>query len=309
MTSVLSEERFHNEQAAYDFVEARLWPMGPVCPHCQAGNDRVGKLEGKTTRLGLYKCYACRKPFTVKIGTIFESSHAPLRYWLQAIYLICSSKKGISTRQLQRTLGVGMKTAWFMGMRIREAMTQYNPPPMGGNGEIVEIDETFIGRKAGRKKGVGFDHKHVVLSLVTRGGKARSFHVGGVSAAEILPYVYKNVLQATHVMTDEAHRYSRLGEIYASHASVNHSKEEYARGHVTTNTVEGFFSIFKRGMKGVYQHCSEEHLQRYLSEFDFRYSNRIKLGIDDVERADRALLGAKGKRLTYATSHNKEAKV
>lgn len=307
MSSVLSAPHFHHEKAAYEFVEARLWPQGPVCPHCQAGKDRVGKLEGKTTRFGLYKCYACRKPFTVKIGTIFEASHAPLRFWLQAIYLICSSKKGISTRQLQRTLGVGMKTAWFMGMRIREAMGDSFPEPMGGEGQIVEADETYLGRKAGRKKARGTGHQKVVLSLVTRGGSARSFHVNGAKASDVVPVLLSNVYRSTQMMTDEGGQYNRLGEIFAGHDFVTHSREEYVRGLAHTNTIEGFFSIFKRGMKGVYQHCSEKHLQRYLNEFDFRYSNRIKLGVDDVERADRALLGVKGKRLTYRTANSAEA--
>jgi transposase-like protein len=307
MSSVLSAAHFHQEQAAYDFVEARLWPMGPVCPHCGAGKDRVGKLQGKTTRFGLYKCYACRKPFTVKIGTIFESSHAPLRYWLQAIYLICASKKGISTRQLQRTLGVGMKTAWFMGMRIREAMGESFPEPMGGEGQIVEADETYLGRKPGRKKHVGTGHKNVVLSLVTRGGSARSFHVDGASAKDVVPVLLRNVYRTTQMMTDEGGQYHRLADYFAGHDFVTHSRDEYVRGNTHTNTIEGFFSIFKRGMRGVYQHCSEKHLQRYLNEFDFRYSNREKLGVDDVERADRALLGVKGKRLTYRTTHSAKA--
>jgi transposase-like protein len=307
MTSALSAPHFHNEEAAYEFVEARLWPQGPVCPHCSAGKDRVGKLKGKTTRAGLYKCYACRKPFTVKIGTIFESSHAPLRYWLQAIYLICASKKGISTRQLQRTLGVGMKTAWFMGMRIREAMGESFPEPMGGEGQIVEADETYVGRKPGRKKARGTGHQNVVLSLVTRGGSARSFHVNGASARDVMPVVLRNVYSATQMMTDEGGQYGRLRDHFAGHEFVTHSADEYVRGLAHTNTIEGFFSIFKRGIKGVYQHCSEKHLQRYLNEFDFRYSNREKLGVDDAERADRALLGVKGKRLTYKTTRRTEA--
>lgn len=289
----LTNPIFHDETKARAHFEGLRWPEGRYCPHC-GETERTSPVKGKT--VGLYYCNSCKMKFSATVGTLYERSKIPLTKWLAATHLMASSKKGISAHQIHRMLGITYKSAWFMCHRIREAMVDSTPSPMGGNGEIVEIDETFIGRKAGRKKGVGFDHKHVVLSLVTRDGQARSFHVDGVSAAEILPYVYKNVAQDTNVMTDEAHRYSRLGEIYASHASVNHGKEEYARGNVTTNTVEGFFSIFKRGMKGIYQHCSEKHLHRYLAEFDFRYSNRK---ITDAERAALAVTGSRHKRLAY----------
>ncbi|MFZ1963794.1 MAG: IS1595 family transposase [Roseiarcus sp.] len=314
MASVLSEDHFHNEEAAYEYVEALLWPDGPVCPHCGATKEHAGKLTGKTTRLGLYKCYACREQFTVKVGTIFESSHVPLRQWLQAIYLLCTSKKGVSTRQLQRMLRVGLKTAWFLGHRIREAMRIGALSPMGGAGGIVEVDETFIGRKEGFEKAkAGYGHKNTVLSLVERGGAARSFHVESTRKDDVLPIVRANIVREARIMTDEAIQYAKLGDEFAQHDAVDHGREEWGYtdrrtgDKINTNTVEGYYSIFKRGMKGVYQHCSEKHLHRYLAEFDFRYSNRVKLGVDDIERADRALRGAKGKRLTYQTAHSPQA--
>jgi transposase-like protein len=300
--SVIEAKAFQDETAAYAWVEARVWPEGPICPHC-GGTDRIGKLQGKSTRPGVYKCYQCRKPFTVKVGTVFEDSHVPMRFWLQAMYLLCSSKKGISSNQLHRTLGVTLKTAWFMAHRIREAMRVTGVEPMGGAGEVVEADETFIGRLEGQPKArKGGWHKNVVLTLVQRGGSARSFHVDGVRIADIAPIVRANIAKETALMTDEASHYNEIGGEFVSHETVNHSKEEYVRGHVSTNTVEGFYSIFKRGMTGVYLHCSEKHLHRYLSEFDFRYSNRVRLGVDDVERTERALKGIVGKRLTYRAS-------
>lgn len=308
MASILSAPHFHNEDVAFAYVEAYLWPNGPSCPHCgNADAKRIGRLEGKTTRAGLRKCYACRKQFTVRIGTIFEDSHAPLRYWLQAIHLIVSSKKGISTRQLQRTLGVGMKTAWFMGHRIRKMMEAKHDmftPPMGGQGEFVEADETYVGRKAGTKVNHGPGHMNAVVSLVQRDGGVRSFHVPNVRAETLRSVVAQHVSQDANFRTDESRIYTEIGWNFASHETVKHSEDEYVRGDAHTNTIEGFFSILKRGIYGVYQHVSEEHLQRYLSEFDFRYTNREKLGVDDVMRAQLALRGAKGKRLTYTTSRS-----
>jgi transposase-like protein len=319
MKSALSPKHFHDEVAAFAFVESRVWPNGPTCPHC-GGFERIGKMKGKTTRLGLYKCYQCYKPFTVRIGTVFEASHVPLRYWLQAMSFLTASKKGISSNQLHRTLGVTLKTAWFMSHRIREAMRVVGVEPMGGAGKTVEIDETLIGRISDAPKHVGpgehFSLRNTVLALVERGGSARTFHVEGVTMATLLPIIRANVTQKTGVMTDELATYNKLGDDFARHASVNHSKDEYVRytNAVTfpdgkpyvihTNTVEGYFSIFKRGMKGIYQHCSEKHLHRYLAEFDFRYSNRVKLGIDDAARADIALKGIVGKRLTYRMPHH-----
>lgn len=297
--SIFSAPHFNDEAAAYAYVEARLWANGRVCPHCGV-IEKSGPLKGKSNRIGLYKCYACRKPFTVKIGTIFEASHIQMRDWLTAIHLICSSKKGISSNQLHRTLGITLKSAWFMSHRIREAMRDGTLAPMGGAGGVVEADETFIGNLPGVPKAKGgTGHKHVVLTLVERGGRARSFHVDSTSIADIIPVVNANVDRESAMMTDTAPQYRRLLGEFASHEMVNHAQEEYVRGHVHTNTVEGYYSIFKRGMKGIYQHCGEKHLHRYLSEFDFRYSHRVRLGVDDVARSDLALKGAVGKRLTY----------
>jgi len=301
-SSILNAPHFQDEQAAYAFVEGKLWPNGPVCFHCKSG-ERVGKMAGKTTRVGLYKCYACRKPFTVKLGTIFEASHVEMKLWLQAIHLICSSKKGISSNQLHRTLGVTLKTAWFMSHRIREAMRSGSFAPMGGAGSVVEADETFIGTKAGMKKARGgYHHKRAVLALVERGGSARTFHVDRAIAREVAPIVRQNIDRETTLMTDESPIYIKMGRSFEAHNVVIHSLNEYVRGDAHTNTVEGYFSIFKRGFKGIYQHCGEKHLHRYLAEYDFRYNNRVRLGVDDVERASRALAGAVGKRLTYRTT-------
>jgi len=299
--SVLSRPEFHNEEAAYAYVEARVWANGRVCPHC-GEKERTGKLGGKSTRIGTYKCYACRKPFTVKIGTIFEASHVPMNLWLQAIYLMCASKKGISSNQLHRTLGVTLKTAWFMSHRIREAMRDDTLAGFGAGGGTVEIDETYIGKAQEKKaKSRGGHHKNKVLSLVDRStGRARSFVVQDLRKETILPILRENIAREAFVMTDEARVYDQLSDDFARHEFVRHAAEEYVRGAVTTNTIEGFFSIFKRGMKGVYQHCGKKHLHRYMAEFDFRYSNRVANGVDDQQRSVTALIGAVGKRLTYA---------
>lgn len=307
--SILDNKYFHNEAAAYSFVESKVWPDGPVCPHCGAVEDHIGKLSGKSTRVGLYKCYACRKPFTVKIGTIFESSHVKLHIWLQAIFLMASSKKGISANQLHRTLGVTLKTAWFMAHRIREAMKDTDVSPMGGQGQSVEVDETYFGSSGyefvngqGWKVKRGLGDKHKIVTLVERGGRAKSVKVDMLTRGSVHDIIEHAVAGAATIMTDESKIYTGLDRKFKDHQSVNHSKGEYARGFTHTNTVEGYFSIFKRGMKGVYQHCSERHLHRYLAEFDFRYTNRAARGVDDVTRADRALRGIVGKRLTYQTT-------
>jgi transposase-like protein len=316
MKSTISDKCFHNEATAYAWVESLLWPEGPICPHC-GGFERISKMQGKSTRIGAYKCYQCRKPFTVKVGTVFEDSHVPMRFWLQAMYLLCSSKKGISSNQLHRTLGVTLKTAWFMSHRIRLAMKTVGIEPMGGAGVIVESDETYIGRVEGLPKSkAGYAHKNAVLTLVERGGSARSFHIDGSAISDIMPIVRENVAREATVMTDEAKHYYDVADDFAGHKTVKHSDDEYVRHDVWvegdkihfdvvhTNTVEGYYSIFKRGMKGVYQHCKEKHLHRYLSEFDFRYSNRVRLGCGDVERTERALRGIVGKRLTYRTARH-----
>ena len=309
--SVLNKPYFHDEAKAFTKLEAVLWPDGPVCPHC--GNTK-GVYDLAKTRIGLRKCGAkeCRKQFTVRVGTVYESSHIPLHKWLQATYLLCSSKKGISSHQLHRTLGVTYKTAWFMTHRIREAMRAGTlSPPLGspGGSGVVEADETFIGRKKGVPVKRGGAHKNVVLGLVERGGEVRTVHIDNTKADTILPIVNENIAKEAHVMTDDgATYYKKLGD-FAGHDAVNHSAEEYVRHEdgkpvITTNTIEGYFSIFKRGMKGVYQHCCEKHLHRYLAEFDFRYNNRVRLGIEDEQRTDRALSGAKGKRLTYTVANS-----
>jgi transposase-like protein len=309
MQTHLSATHFHSEEAAYEYVEARLWPGGPVCPHCGATKEHVGRLKGKTNRVGLCKCYACRKPFTVKIGTDFESSHVPMRVWLQAIYLFCSSKKGISTRQLQRTFQCGLKTAWFLGHRVREAMTELGitaSGPLGGANQVVEADETYVGGKAANRKGK-IPPKAIVLSLVERDGRVRSFHVADVTGATLGPVITANVDKATYLMTDDAPVYPGIARGFSGHGSVNHSAEEYVRAHFWhTNTVENYFSIFKRSVIGCYFHVSETHLHRYAAERDFMYNHRERLGFDDLARADCALIGAKGKRLTYATSSRRE---
>jgi|TARA_R110002124_G_scaffold235667_2_gene400958 transposase-like protein len=298
--SVLSRPEFHNEQAAYDYVEARIWPLGATCPKCGEQN-RVSKMGGKSTRIGAYKCYKCRKPFTVKVGTIFEASHVPMNLWLQAIYLMCASKKGISSQQLHRTLGVTLKTAWFMSHRIREAMRSDGKVQFGSGGGVVEVDETFIGQKHKKAEGArGYAHKNAMLSLVDRTtGQSKSFVVKDVTKATLLPILRENIAKEATVYTDEAKQYTFLGREFADHDFTTHSKGEYGRGAVHTNTIEGYFSIFKRGMKGVYQHCEKKHLHRYAAEFEFRYNNRVANGSNDTMRAETALMGAVGKRLKY----------
>ena len=301
MASILNAPHFQEETAAYAHVEALLWPTGPVCPHC--GNcdaTRIRKLAGNSTRPGLRKYNECRKQFTVKIGTIFEDSHAPLRLWLQAIYLMCSSKKGISTRQLQRTLGVGMKTAWFMGHRIRYAMAPGSTSLLGGEGVTVEADETFLSKSPKTRKpdGLPLNAKPapMVFSLVERGGNIRSMYLDHRNVRSALN---KHLHEDSRLVTDGAQAYKFVMPTKEQHESVDHSKFEWARGDVHTNTLEGFFSIFKRGLVGVYQHMDKNHLDRYLAVFDFRMNTRAKLGINDTQRAAIAVEGFKGKRLTY----------
>jgi hypothetical protein len=265
-------------------------------------------MGGKSTRIGAHKCYECRKPFTVKVGTIFESSHVALRFWLQAIFLIASSKKGISANQLHRTLGVTLKTAWFMGHRIREAMKDGSMDKFGHGGGIVEIDETYISRDVRKSKPkFGPAGKIRVLSLVDRkSGRSRSMVVDSMQIKDLMPILKANISSQAHIMTDEAPVYNRLMFNFRSHHTVNHSKDEYVNKEypiVHTNTIEGFFSVFKRGMKGTYQHCGQGHVQRYLNEFDFRYSNRKSIGVDDHARAEKLLQGVIGKRLTYAAGN------
>lgn len=308
MASALSAPHFHDEAAAYRYVESRLWPEGPVCPHC-GGVERISKMGGKSTRIGTYKCYQCRKPFTVKIGTIFEASHVPLNVWLQAMYLIVGSKKGISSNQLHRTLGVTLKTAWFMSHRIREAMRSGDLTPFGSSGGIVEADETFIGVEPSVKAGEfgagkrGSHGKMKVLALVDREtGRSRAFVVDYVAVDIVMPILRENIAREARLCTDDHGVYRRARKDFAEHGVVRHSRGQYGIGEIYTNTIEGYFSIFKRGMRGVYQFCAKKHLHRYLAEFDFRYTNREANGINDAARADILLAGVVGRRLTYQTS-------
>lgn len=322
MPSALSAKHFHDEAAAYRWVEARVWPTGRVCPHCGVVGDS-GALKGKSTRIGTYKCYSCRKPFTVKVGTIFEGSHVKMQLWLQAMHLMASSKKGISSNQLARVLGVDIKTAWFMSHRIRLAMAPGGKlPPMGGDGRVVEIDETYHGKVANpselRKDGKAFSkrwgkrragpaNKRAIVALIERGGSARTFHVAEANTATVAKIVRENVDPASRVHTDASSLYKFVGREFVEHATVEHSMGEYVRfeenGAVHNNSCESYFSVFKRGMKGVYQHCSEKHLHRYLAEFDFRHNHRVAVGVDDAARAEAIVGGVAGKRLTYRTAH------
>ncbi len=299
---IFSAPHFRDDEAARKFLEGLLWPDGPVCPHCGVINHAY-----PTKRAGVFRCAEkeCRKDFTVTMKTVMERSHIALHKWLQGFHLMAASKKGFSAHQLHRSLDITYRSAWFMLHRIREAMRAGGLAPMGGEGEIVEIDETFIGKKEGVEMRRGFAHKNIVLSLVERGGEVRSFHVDSTKREDIIPIVKANIAKETHVMTDESNTYAKLGDDFAKHDAVDHGREEWGYTDrktgtkINTNSAEGFYSVFKRGMKGVYQHCDERHLHRYVAEFDFRHSNRVKLGIDDKERARRAITGAAGKRLTY----------
>ncbi len=313
--SVLSAKHFHDEKAAFKFVEKHIWPDGETCPHC-GECKRIGELKGKSTRIGVKKCYSCRKPFTVKVGTIFESSHIKMHVWLQAIFLISSSKKGISTNQLARVLGITIKSAWFLSHRIREAMKDGSVDMLGGEGKIVEADETYHGYKAekatvrtngepfsGRKGGHLRANKRSIVSLVERGGKVKSFHVDRADKATIANIIVNNIAKESLLHTDESRLYTGSDAHVLEHHSVRHAAGEYARNGVHNNSAEGYFSIFKRGMRGIYQHCAEKHLHRYLNEYDFRYNYREKLGYNDEDRANALLKGFVGKRLTYQTAN------
>jgi transposase-like protein len=307
--TALNAPHFHDDDAARAFLESVRWPDGPVCPHCGVIGNHY-QLEGKAHRKGLYKCCEpkCYKQFSITVGTVFERSHIPLSKWLAAAYLLCSSKKGMSAHQLHRTLGVTYKTAWFLAHRIRLAMADFGKSgKLGSGGGVVEADETYIGRKPFRKlirkhyRG-GWGHKNAVFSLVERDGNVRSFHITGKMFDGIKRALRDNVAPEARLATDEARMYRKIAKAFAEHMTVNHSQDEYVRGEAGTNTIEGFFSTFKRGMNGVYQHCSSEHLHRYLAEFDFRYNHRAALEIDDTQRTVDALAGIGGKRLTYRSA-------
>jgi len=312
-----SEPHFQDAEAARAFLEAIRWPNGPVCGWCGETERRYS-----TKRAGRYRCGnpECRKDYTVTTGTVMESSHVPLNKWMLAFYLECSSKKGMSAHQLHRALGVTYKTAWFMHHRIMESMRDggLDLPPMGGAGKIVEADETYFGgvesakkRTAPSRKGLrytkggksGPSNKRAIVSLVERGGRVRSFHVKRADKATVSRIVKENIARESRLHTDESRLYTGADLFFADHETVNHTAKEYTRGDVHTNSAEGYFSIFKRGMRGVYQHCSEKHLHRYLAEFDFRYNHRIALGYGDEARTKEALRGSIGKRLTYRRTY------
>jgi transposase-like protein len=321
MTNLLQNPIFQDETKAREWLEARVWPTGPVCPHCgNADQDKLTALQGKAHRAGLYQCAECREQFTVTVKTVFERSKIPLTKWLAALFLMTASKKGISAHQAHRMLGVSYKSTWFMMHRLREAMRTGGLEPLGGAGKIVEVDETYYGnipeaqRRTKRKDGgpftkggmFGGSNKRAILSLVERGGSVRSFHPAVADAATVAQIVRENIHRETRLQTDESRLYTKVGAEFAAHETINHSKSEYKRGDVTTNTVESYFSVFKRGMRGTYQHCGEKHLHRYLAEFDFRYNNRIAVHVTDRERAEKLAEGIVGKRLTYRRPNPKD---
>jgi transposase-like protein len=307
--------QFQNETEARKYIEALRWPGGRICPKC----GTIGA-EYETKREGRYRCGAkeCRKDFTVTTGTVMESSHIKLTVWLMAFYLICASKKGVSAHQLHRTLDVTYKSAWFLAHRIRLAMANGGlASPMGGAGQIVEADETYYGnvenprsfRFDGQpysKSGKGPRNKRPIVALVERGGSVRAFHVASADKVTVQKIVRENVDPKSRLHTDESRLYTQIGADFAAHETVRHAAGEYARGDVHVNSAEGFFGVFKKGMRGVYQHCSEKHLSRYLSEFEFRHNTRAKLGFSDVQRAQRAIEGVEGKRLTYRRTDGAE---
>jgi transposase-like protein len=299
----LTSPIYRDAGKAREYLESVHWPNGPVCPRC-GETERVKRLGGKTSRPGVVMCNPCRRTFTVTVGTVFEDSKIPLHKWLLGFRLMAGSKKGISAHQLHRSLSVTYKTAWFMAHRIREAMRSGDLAPFGSGGGIVEADETFIGKEPYAKNfsraHAAFHHKMKVLALVDRDtGRSRAFVVDAVAVDFVVPILRENIAREARMCTDDHGVYRRLRKDFAEHGVVRHSSGEYGRGEVHTNTIEGYFSIFKRGMKGVYQHCGKQHLHRYLAEFDFRYSNRAANGIDDAERTETALKGAQGRRLTY----------
>lgn len=293
----LNDPIFEDETKAREYLESIRWPKGVVCPHC-GSIDNVYSLNGHAHRPGLYKCADCRKQFSVTVGTIFERSHVPLHKWLLTVHLLCASKKGHSSHQIHRMIGVTYKTAWFMTHRIREAMKDpVFTKQLGGGGNVVEVDETFWGNKGKQRKGArGYAHKEKIFSLVERGGQVRSFHVPSVAADTLKPIIRKQIAEDTHIMTNDMGSYQGLENEFESHNMVKHSQNEYVRGRIHTNTIENYFSILKRGLRGVYQHVGANHLRRYIAEFDFRYNHRH---ITDQERTVIALRGIEGKRVLY----------
>jgi len=301
---ILNQPQFHDEDKAREYLEALRWSNGVVCPHCGSVDNHY-KLIGKSHRKGLYKCSDCREQFTVTVGTVFERSKIKLHVWLMAVHLVCAAKNGMSSMELHRLLGVTQKTAWFMVHRIREAMKPESGGLLGSNGGIVEADETYWGNSKRRSraakgyKGRGYAHKEKIVSLVERGGEVRSFHVKTVNAKTLKPILVSQINKNANLMTDEASMYTKIGKEFASHGVVTHSANEYVRGNVHTNTIEGFFSRLKRGLIGTYHHVGSQHLIRYVTEFDFRYNTRKDT---DAERANAVIGGIGGKRLMYCHS-------
>lgn len=300
MADKITDLKFHDDDAARAHLEAVRWPNGANCPHC--GSVNVLRMTGKAHRVGAWNCRDCRKQFSVTVGTVFERSHLPLHKWVLATHLLTASKKGISAHQLSRMLGTTYKTAWFMAHRIREAMTETNSAPMGGEGKVIEADEVYHGKRetpvlSASRKGKPYlkrdlsKQKRSVLALVERGGQVRAKHVNFADKHAVRDMLLMNADRASRLHTDESKLYVEAGKEYANHETVNHAAREYARDDVTTNTIEGFFGLFKRGMKGIYQHCGEQHFQRYINEFAFRYNHRVKLGVNDTDRALIALRG------------------
>jgi transposase-like protein len=309
--SDFSNPIFHDANKAREWLEKRLWPQGPICPKCGV-IDQATLMKGKTTRSGLWNCNACREPFTVTVGTIYERSHVPLNKWLAATYLMMASKKGMSAVQIGRMIDVTYKTAWFMCHRIRESLRDGHPGPMGGDGKVVEADETYVGgkdknRHFNKRQNVpGGSQKEAVVALVERSGRVRSHHVRDVNVKTLRPILTEQIEAATRVMTDNTFAYKSIGKSFAEHGVVAHTLGQYVRGDLHTNTIESYFAILKRGVMGTFHHVSATHLKRYVAEFDFRYNERIALGVTDAMRFDRAIPGIVGKRLTYRRTNSGE---
>ena len=303
---------FHDEAKARAWLEARLWPEGPVCPKCGVV-DQATLLKGKSHRPGLYQCNACREPFTVTVGTLYERSHVPLHKWLGATHLMMASKKGMSALQISRMIGVTYKTAWFLCHRIRESLRGTDTDQLGGEGVVVEADETYVGglerNKHANKKAPGpqgHGAKEAVVALVERGGRVRSHHVADVTSSTLRPILTAQINSASHLMTDTARMYPAIGGAFAAHSMVNHTVHEYVRGDASTNTVESYFAILKRGVVGTFHHVSSQHLKRYVGEFDYRYNTRTALGYSDFDRFHASFPGIVGKRLTYRRTRSQQ---
>ena len=289
----ITDPIFHDEAKAEVHIFNSRWPDGePICPHCGSTNCMV---MGGKTQAGYWLCRDCRDKFTVRTGTVMERSHVPLHKWLLATHLMAASKKGMSAKQMERMLAVTYKTAWFLCHRIREAMGD-DTGPLGGEGKTVEADETFVGGKKRNRVNLTVAKKKKVLSLVERGGRVRSFHIASIHGNTIRDAIVTNVHRSSHLMSDDARHYWRIGTEFASHSTTIHALRQFAKGENHSNTAENFFSIFKRGVIGTYHHLSEAHMHRYCREFDFRYNHRTA---SDTDCAAGILKGMEGKRLTY----------